>query len=292
MIHFCDRCNKAVSAILSEHLTGPARVSGELAEKFRQRVQVLASSLCPEHMEGNLFVGVYPSRCPTWCEPEPTEREAFEDEIDKWRNDEAAMLIHTENSEDGWCFIESRGIVHGVVHRSIGMLCENFLPLCELKDAYPSYDAAHYGALLTGAIKEEPSDPDLCNFKCRTTFNEDGSITQRIMTQEAWKDLKVQEDLRKMVLLARRIYKRHAAGCCLHIVLDDGNLTDGNVEFVYGWAAATNNFEKGQHEDCVNLARMLELATEEQRKALYERYDTYAFRAGKPWWKGGSDDKG
>jgi len=60
--------------------------------------------------------------------------------------------------------------------------------------------------------------------------------------------------------LLDRIYKRHSAGCCLHLAVDDGNLDDDSVQFCYGYASAK------EHDDCVAVARLLCAMTEEERE--------------------------
>lgn len=60
--------------------------------------------------------------------------------------------------------------------------------------------------------------------------------------------------------LARRVYaERSSSGCCLHIVLDDDNLEDRNVEF-----CVLEALRRG-HEDCYVLAAMLRSMTRSQR---------------------------
>ncbi len=39
------------------------------------------------------------------------------------------------------------------------------------------------------------------------------------------------DELKTATRLRRKIYQDHAAGCCWHIVLDDGNLEDSSVVF-------------------------------------------------------------
>ena len=62
--------------------------------------------------------------------------------------------------------------------------------------------------------------------------------------------------------LVNALYARHSAGCCLHIVLDDGNVSTGSVEWCVGDAT-----ERG-HEDCVRLAKLLLQMSRTQRLKL------------------------
>jgi hypothetical protein len=64
--------------------------------------------------------------------------------------------------------------------------------------------------------------------------------------------------------LVRALYAREggSVGCCLHIVLEDGNFEDGNVQHCYEYA-----IERG-HEDCRVLAGILLLMSKTQRKKL------------------------
>jgi hypothetical protein len=63
----------------------------------------------------------------------------------------------------------------------------------------------------------------------------------------------------------RDLYRRSCVGCCLHIVLDDGNIEDGNVKFCVEYAR-----EMG-HAECEKLASMMLLMSKTQRKKLGAR---------------------
>ena len=60
----------------------------------------------------------------------------------------------------------------------------------------------------------------------------------------------------------RTLYESHGAGCCLHIVLDDGNIEDSSVEFCIRYA------EEQGHGSCAALARMLRSMSKTQRQKL------------------------
>lgn len=62
--------------------------------------------------------------------------------------------------------------------------------------------------------------------------------------------------------LVRDIYSRHAAGCCLHIVLDDHNVANSSVDLCIDCA------EKAGHERCWMLAKLLRLMSKTQRRKL------------------------
>lgn len=62
--------------------------------------------------------------------------------------------------------------------------------------------------------------------------------------------------------LVRALYDRHSAGCCLHVVLDDGNVADA---FIPG--AVELATELG-HADCLELARLLKQMSPTQRRKL------------------------
>lgn len=66
--------------------------------------------------------------------------------------------------------------------------------------------------------------------------------------------------------LVRAIYERHCAGCCLHIVTDDGNVEDHWMPFVIETAK-----ERG-HADCLRAASMLAQMTPTQRHRVYRRH--------------------
>lgn len=52
------------------------------------------------------------------------------------------------------------------------------------------------------------------------------------------------------------------AGCCLHVVTDDGNYD--NAEFVLHWANEKEAEEPGQHVDCVKAAELMVQMTQTQ----------------------------
>lgn len=55
------------------------------------------------------------------------------------------------------------------------------------------------------------------------------------------------------------VYRRDGAGCCLHILTDDGNVRDSDAEFVSALA-----IERG-HADCIRAASMLREMSKTQR---------------------------
>jgi hypothetical protein len=63
--------------------------------------------------------------------------------------------------------------------------------------------------------------------------------------------------------LVKQLYSQNCVGCCLHIVLDDGNVSDLNVKF------CINEAVKNKHYFCEELARTILLMTLTQRKRLY-----------------------
>lgn len=62
--------------------------------------------------------------------------------------------------------------------------------------------------------------------------------------------------------LVQALYARHAAGCCLHIVLEDGNVDDASVEFCITEASAR------AHDECHELAVLLGTMSRTQRAKL------------------------
>lgn len=59
------------------------------------------------------------------------------------------------------------------------------------------------------------------------------------------------------------LYAKSAVGCCLHIVLDDGNVNDSHVEFCIKYAL------EQKHNDCYALALILLTMSTTQRIKLY-----------------------
>lgn len=58
----------------------------------------------------------------------------------------------------------------------------------------------------------------------------------------------------------------NAVGGSLHIVLDDGNISDDNIKYCLHWA------EKQNDPDGVELARLLLQMSKTQRKKISERF--------------------
>lgn len=62
--------------------------------------------------------------------------------------------------------------------------------------------------------------------------------------------------------LVRLLYADHAAGCCLHIALDDGNLKDRHIEFCLRCARVRG------HALCEQIASAMLKMTPTQRRRL------------------------
>jgi len=67
----------------------------------------------------------------------------------------------------------------------------------------------------------------------------------------------------EMMPIVRRIYARHAAGCCWHVVLDDGNYASAKfcIEFA----------RKEGHPDCCALADLVERGVTQSQLAKLAR---------------------
>jgi hypothetical protein len=65
--------------------------------------------------------------------------------------------------------------------------------------------------------------------------------------------------------LVRKLYERNAVGCCLHILLDDGNVEDGHARFCLLQAL------QQKHWDCIELATAVMQMSKTQRKKLSRR---------------------
>jgi hypothetical protein len=68
-----------------------------------------------------------------------------------------------------------------------------------------------------------------------------------------------------VMLLVAKVLSRDPSGCCLHIVLDDGNTDDSHVEFCRKYA------DECGHDDCVDVADALLGITQSNRESLYAR---------------------
>jgi hypothetical protein len=62
--------------------------------------------------------------------------------------------------------------------------------------------------------------------------------------------------------LVKALYKKNPVGCCLHIVLDDGNIHNDDVDFCIDWAI------KQDHPECLKLAYLLRNMSRTQRNKL------------------------
>lgn len=87
--------------------------------------------------------------------------------------------------------------------------------------------------------------------------------------EDGWK-VKAVEALPKPTVpevlpLVRDLYARPngGAGCCLHIVIDDGNVDDDSVAHCLSLARLDG------HADCERLAKLLALMSKTQRQKLY-----------------------
>ncbi len=65
--------------------------------------------------------------------------------------------------------------------------------------------------------------------------------------------------------LVNRIYESSGAGCCLHVVLDDGNLENESVMW------SKNHAITQQHELCIRVGRLLRRMSVKQRIELCKR---------------------
>lgn len=71
-------------------------------------------------------------------------------------------------------------------------------------------------------------------------------------------------DWREMKPLIAAIYARHSAGCCWHLVLDDGNVDDSAVEFCVNYAKTNRDCETPVA--CCQLGGLMVRASMTQRK--------------------------
>lgn len=60
-------------------------------------------------------------------------------------------------------------------------------------------------------------------------------------------------------VLQRLIYEQHAAGCCMHITTDDGNIEDDHVRYCFDTAVRADHFH------CASLAALLLTIPESMR---------------------------
>src|SRR5690606_3318945 len=64
--------------------------------------------------------------------------------------------------------------------------------------------------------------------------------------------------------LAQLVYRRHAAGCCLHVVLDDANVDDDSVDICKVYAR-----QRG-HTACEILAEVISTMSIDERTKLHQ----------------------
>lgn len=63
--------------------------------------------------------------------------------------------------------------------------------------------------------------------------------------------------------LVRAVYARHCAGCCLHILTDDGNVCQDDADYCLQRAQETG------HADCLAAAELLVQMSPTQRRKVY-----------------------
>jgi hypothetical protein len=79
--------------------------------------------------------------------------------------------------------------------------------------------------------------------------------------------MELPEIVERLDVLTKAIYELSAVGCCLHIVLDDGNWQPENI--IWCW-------DRAKHGVCREVAELLWLLTDEQRElALGEGFINY-----------------
>lgn len=76
---------------------------------------------------------------------------------------------------------------------------------------------------------------------------------------------KIKPTIPEVLPLVKKLYERHSAGCCLHVVLDDGNVEIDFVEFSLDVA------KRNLHEECKQLAELLMSMSITQRRRIYCR---------------------
>lgn len=74
----------------------------------------------------------------------------------------------------------------------------------------------------------------------------------------------MKEKISEAIKLKKELYRKHPLGCCLHIVLDDGNLEDDDVRHCIGYAL------NREHSGCLYLAELLLELNEEERDIVYD----------------------
>ena len=79
-------------------------------------------------------------------------------------------------------------------------------------------------------------------------------------------DRKTRYGASPLIAAAEAIYQLegHGVGGCLHVYLEDGNCTDGVIDFCLNQANETGC------APCADLSRRLLAVTEEERRAVYE----------------------
>lgn len=81
-------------------------------------------------------------------------------------------------------------------------------------------------------------------------------------------------DVELVIKLLREVYKDSAAGCCWHILADDGNIERGHVRFCVAECL------KHDHPHCRAVMGPMSRLTYTQRAEVYDRYDEYMYAPG------------
>ena len=72
-----------------------------------------------------------------------------------------------------------------------------------------------------------------------------------------------------VITLVREIYARHCAGCCLHIITDDGNCAQDHADWCLEYAREKN-------DGCIPAAEAIAQMTDTQRRKLYSSFRSAA----------------
>lgn len=72
-------------------------------------------------------------------------------------------------------------------------------------------------------------------------------------------------NINDVIPLTKQLYESDGGcvGCCLHIVLDDGNLETSNIQYCLDYARQRN------HLLCIEIAEKMLQLTKTQRKQIY-----------------------
>jgi len=102
---------------------------------------------------------------------------------------------------------------------------------------------------------QEEIEQDKTDYVIKTS-EEYNELVQKIRHNKNWQE--------PFIKLCRHYYEKNPSGGNLHIVLDDGNLENHNIDYCAGLAFGC------QDHEALDIAELMQWMNKKQRKVVYE----------------------